>query len=107
MKGIVAFLLFTQLMAALAVLAAAKLRRALNAPGVTPRRGMVIALQLWLPTALSFVLVMNVVLERWTLPPLLAVPLLVLALLLPGIALAWLLLHRASRRTGRPSASPV
>ncbi|WP_157270759.1 hypothetical protein [Azohydromonas aeria] len=107
MKGIVAFLLFTQLMAALAVLAAAKLRKLLNAPGVAPVRCLVIALQLWLPTAGAFVLIMNVALERWTLHPLLAVPLLVLALLLPGVALAWLLLHRASRRADRSLPMPV
>lgn len=107
MKGIVAFLLFTQLMAALAVLAAVKLRKALNAPGVTPWRCVVIALQLWLPTALAFVLIMNVGLERWALQPLLAVPLLVLALLLPGIALSWLLLHRASRRAARLTPVPA
>jgi hypothetical protein len=100
-KGIVAFLLFTQLMAALAVLAAARLRKALKAPGVAPARCLVIALQLWLPMAAAFVLIMNVVLAHWTLPALLAVPLLVLALLLPGVALAWLLLQRAVRRASR------
>ena len=101
MKGIVAFMLFTQLMAAVAVLAAASLRRALSAPGVGPWRCMVIALQLWLPTAVTFVLMMNLVLERWPLRPLLAVPVLLLALLAPGVVLAWLLLHRASRRPSR------
>lgn len=101
MKGIVAFLLFTQLMAAAAVLAAAKLRKALDAPGVTPRQCLVVTLQLWLPTALTFVLMMNVVLEKWALRPLLAVPVLLLALLVPGMALAAVLLRRASRRTSR------
>jgi hypothetical protein len=101
MKGLVAFVLFTQLAAIAAVLAAAKLRGALGAPGVTTRQFMVIALQMWLPTAITFVLVMNVALEKWELRPLLAIPVLLLALLVPGVAVASLLLRRASRRTGR------
>ena len=104
MKGIVAFLLFTQLMAAVAVLAAARLRKALGAPGVTPRQFLVIALQLWLPTAVTFVLMMNVALENWELRLLLAVPVLLLALLVPGMAIASLLLRRASRRAARTVA---
>lgn len=104
MKGIVAFLLFTQLMAAVAVLAAARLRKALGAPGVTPRQFPVIALQLWLPTAVTFVLMMNVALENWELRPLLAIPVLLLALLVPGMAIASLLLRRASRRAARTLA---
>jgi hypothetical protein len=99
MKGLAAFVLFTQLVAIAAVLAAAKLRAALGAPGVTARQFVVIALQLWLPTALMFVLVMNVALEKWELRPLLAIPVLLLALLIPGVAVASLLLRRASRRT--------
>jgi hypothetical protein len=101
MMGLVAFVLFTQLVAIAAVLAAAKLRGALGAPGVTTRQFVVIALQMWLPTAIMFVLVMNVALEKWELHPLLAVAVLLLALLLPGVAIASLLLRRASRRAGR------
>jgi hypothetical protein len=104
MKGLVAFVLFTQLMAAASVLAALKLRKALGAPGVPPRQFMVIALQMWLPTAVTFVLVMNVALERWELRPLLAIPVLLLALLVPGVAIACLLLRRASRRARRSVA---
>ena len=104
MKGLVAFVLFTQLMAAASVLAALKLRKALDAPGVTPRQFLVIALQMWLPTAATFVLVMNVALERWEMRPLLAIPVLLLALLVPGVAIASLLLRRASRRAGRSVA---
>lgn len=104
MKGLVAFVLFTQLMAIAAVLAAVKLRAALGAPGVTTKQFVVIALQLWLPTALMFVLVMNVALERWDLRPLLAIPVLLLALLVPGVAIAGLLLQRASRRAGKGGA---
>jgi hypothetical protein len=100
-KGLVAFVLFTQLMATAAVLVAAKLRQALGAPGVTPRQFLVIALQLWLPTAVTLVLVMNVALEKWELRPVLAIPVLLVALLLPGMAIASLLLRRASRRPGR------
>ncbi|WP_028998998.1 hypothetical protein [Azohydromonas australica] len=101
MKGLIAFVLFTQLMAIAAVLAAAKLRTALGAPGVTTRQFVVIALQLWLPTAIMFVLVMNVALENLELRPLLAIPVLLVALLVPGVAIASLLLRRASRRVGR------
>jgi hypothetical protein len=103
-KGLVTFVLFTQLMAAAAVLAAVKLRKALGAPGVTPRQFLVIALQMWLPTAVTFVLVMNVALEKWELRPMLAIPVLLLALLVPGVAIASLLLRRANRRTQRSVA---
>jgi hypothetical protein len=98
-KGIVAFVLFAQLMAAASVLAAVKLRRALGAPGVTPGQFLVISLQLWLPTAAAFVFVMNVVLEKWALRPLLALPVLLLSLLVPGMVVAALLLRRVQRRT--------
>ena len=88
MKGIVAFVLFAQLMAAASVLAAVRLRKALGAPGVTPGQFLVISLLMWLPTALTFVLVMNVVLEKWPLRPLLAIPVLLASLLVPGMAIA-------------------
>lgn len=101
MKGIVAFVLFAQLMAVASVLAAAKLRRALGAPGVSPGSFLLISLQLWLPTALAFVFVMNVVLERWPLRPLLAIPVLLASLLVPGAAIALLLLRRVQRRAAR------
>ena len=68
---------------------------------MTPRQFLVVALQLWLPTAVTFVLMMNVALENWELRPLLAVPVLLLALLVPGMAIASLLLRRASRRAAR------
>ena len=87
MKGLVAFVLFTQLVAIAAVLAAAKLRGALGGSGVTTRQFVVIALQLWLPTAIMFALVMNVALEKWELRPMLAIPVLLLALLVPGVAI--------------------
>ncbi|MDZ5455018.1 hypothetical protein [Azohydromonas lata] len=101
MKGLVAFVLFTQMMATAAVLAALKLRTALGAPGVTSRQFVLIAAAMWLPTAITFVLVMNVALEKWALRPLPAIPVLLLALLVPGVAIASLLLRRASRRAQR------
>jgi hypothetical protein len=52
---------------AASVLAAMKLPRALGTPGVTPRQFLVIALQMWLPTAVTFVLVINVALDKWEL----------------------------------------
>jgi hypothetical protein len=104
MKGLVAFVLFTQLMAAASALAALKLRTALGAPGVTPRRFALITVQMWLPTAITFVLVMTVALEKWELRPLLAIPVLLLALLIPGVAIASLLLRRVSRRAQRAEA---
>jgi hypothetical protein len=100
-KGLVAFVLFTQLMAAAAVLAAAKLRQALGAPDVRPKQFLLIAVQMWLPTAVTFVFMMNVALEKWELRPLLAIPVLLLALLVPGVAIAGLLLRRASRHAGQ------
>jgi hypothetical protein len=98
LKGIVAFALFAQLMAMASVLAAAKLRKALGTPGVTPGQFLIISLQLWLPTALTFVFVMNVVLEKWELRPLLAIPVLLVSLLVPGMTIAALLLRRVQRR---------
>ncbi|WP_298231297.1 hypothetical protein [uncultured Azohydromonas sp.] len=102
MKGIVAFVLFAQLMAAASVLAAVKLRQALGAPGVTPLQFLVMSLQMWLPTAIAFVFVMNVVLEKWELRPLLAIPVLLVSLLVPGVAIAALLVRRVQRRA-RPA----
>ena len=98
MKGIVAFVLFAQLMAAASVLAAVRLRQALGAPGVTPLQFLVISLQMWLPTAIAFVFVMNVVLEKWELRPLLAIPVLLVSMLVPGVAIAVLLVRRVQRR---------
>jgi hypothetical protein len=71
---------------------------------VTTRQFVVIALQLWLPTATMFMLVMNMALESWGLRPLLAILVRLLALLVPGFATASLLLRRASRHAGRDEA---
>lgn len=101
LKGIVAFVLFTQLMAVAAVLAAASMRRALGAHGVTPRKFLVTALQTWLPTAIQFVLTMNALLEKWAMHPLLAIPMLLLALLVLGIVHAWWLLSRSVGGPGK------
>lgn len=107
MKGIVAFVLFAQLMAAASVLAAVRLRQALGAPGVTPLQFLVISLQMWLPTAIAFVFVMNVVLEKWELRPLLAIPVLLVSLLVPGVAIAVLLVRRVQRRAKPAQALTV
>jgi hypothetical protein len=91
-------------MAAAAVLAAVRMRRALGAPGVTPRQFLVTALQMWLPMAILFVLTTNVLLEKWEMRPLLMIPVLLLALLVPGATIAGLLLRRAIRRARRVMA---